>query len=417
MKPLSTTLAVLTLSICRPGMLPAQPSSDDKPPTTAAKSCPSRRFSKPGSFVLHDDGHLMFIRDWDVRRSRDGGLTWTDEEPFLPDGLDTSDLGMDAVLRLQSGRLAVIADEEKDPNDDNFVVNRLFCWTTDVDGKAWQGPFPMNPAGTEGLPYRNSLIQTSKGRLVLPVRLTHQAHSRIEADSMSMGTRDGEQFEVTEHARYPELDVTFCYLSDDEGKTWFRSKREIFVWKDEGRGGMWPMDEPCVVERKDGDLLLFGRTTLGRLYQCRSSDGGVRWSLPEPTELASSYSPCRVVRLPATGDLLCLWNQVSPAEIEAGYWRSRLSSAISRDDGATWESFRTVDVMGLEPAGRIVPEAPRMVRPADHIGEMPADYGNVDYPNFGFYEDQVLITYKRNLVWMSGRDRRLVIVPTQWFYE
>ena len=47
------------------------------------------------------------------------------------------------------------------------------------------------------------------------------------------------------------------------------------------------------------------------------------WSLPQPTELASSYSPCRLRTIPTAGDLLCVWNQVSGDEIRRGLRRSR----------------------------------------------------------------------------------------------
>ena len=63
------------------------------------------------------------------------------------------------------------------------------------------------------------------------------------------------------------------------------------------------------------------------------ADGGEQWELPRTTALASSHSPCRVVRLPESGDLLAIWNRVSGGEICRGSWRSRLACALSSDAG------------------------------------------------------------------------------------
>ena len=123
---------------------------------------------------------------------------------------------------------------------------------------------------------------------------------------------------------------------DDEGETWAQCDGKIYIWRQDGFGGMFPCDEPSIAPAGDGRLLMFMRTTLGVLYQSWSEDEGETWSMPEPTQLSSSYSPARLRAVPGTGDLVCVWNQVSAREIEAGGRRCRLSSAVSRDGGATW---------------------------------------------------------------------------------
>lgn len=126
---------------------------------------------------------------------------------------------------------------------------------------------------------------------------------------------------------------------------------------------MWPADEPCMVELSRGDLMMFFRTTLGRIYTLRSgpvdsairggpwnpderipvkAPSGVYWGNPQPTPLAAAYTPCRVRRIPSTGDLLIVWNQVSANEIRGSHSRCRMSSAVSKDDGQTWQHFRTI---------------------------------------------------------------------------
>jgi hypothetical protein len=147
----------------------------------------------------------------------------------------------------------------------------------------------------------------------------------------------------------------------------------------------------------------------------------VRFDYPQPTDLASSYSPCRIRRIPKTGDLLLFWNQVSGDEIRAGYRRGRLSTAISKDDGKTWQHFRTVDRVVLPPAGRVAPDAePAMARAFRYVGELPDDYGAVSYPNIGFHKDSVFLVWTRSVVKPRTGDvtgLRLRVLPLSWFYE
>ena len=44
-----------------------------------------------------------------------------------------------------------------------------------------------------------------------------------------------------------------------------------------------------------------------------------------------------------TGDLLVVWTQHSAEEMRRGLIRARLSSAISRTNGALWEFFQNVE--------------------------------------------------------------------------
>lgn len=72
------------------------------------------------------------------------------------------------------------------------------------------------------------------------------------------------------HAHFQEPDIAFVYYSDDEGQTWSRGEGGIMIWQQGGYGRMWPCDEPSVIETRAGELLLFCRTILGRIYTSRS---------------------------------------------------------------------------------------------------------------------------------------------------
>lgn len=351
-----------------------------------------------GSFVDHKDGQLMFISGGTVWYSADTGRTWSDLKSLnLPENIG----GVNCALRLNSGKLGV-------------YTGGYWCASSD-EGETWSEPSQMISGGS---PYYDTMIQTKSGRLILSVRTTAAGHEGMYEKASAYGLVNGERTQVEGHAQWPEMDYAWCYYSDDEGETWSRSDKEIVIWKDDGYGGMWPVDEPNIIELKDGRIMMFARTTLGRIYKVYSEDGGHRWWHPEPTDLASSYSPCRLRRIPSTGDLICVWNQVSADEIRNGCRRNRLSVAISRDDGDTWEHFKTIEATPpLEPVGRTEPEEPGMVRARRELGELNPDFATVSYPNIGFHGDEVLISYSWALLHPRQSRAKLRIYPVSWFYR
>jgi len=305
----------------------------------------------------------------------------------------------------------VIASSE-DRAASGVEVHRLLYWTCEDDLSDWFGPILVNDANSPGLAYSGgSLIQLSTGRLVLPVR--NFAVTDPEPYARATGTIEGRTIELTEHARVPEFETSYCWLSDDQGQTWFRSTHELFIWLDDGYGGSWAMDEPVVVECADGSLLMHARTVLGQLFRSRSADGE-HWSTPEATGLAASASPCQLLRLP-DASLLCVWNHVSAREIRAGAWRGRLSAARSIDHGQTWSSTRTIDTQGLPAREDLLENPIGLVRPAIDCGELPRNYGSVRYPTLAVVGDEVWLRYRRR-VWSPKRKNsdRFLRIPIDW---
>src|SRR5207247_8723344 len=142
--------------------------------------------------------------------------------------------------------------------------------------------------------------------------------------------------------------------------------------------------EPTSAETKDGRVLLVARSKTGRLVQSYSLDGGVMWHSVHPTELSSSQSPALLIRIPKTGDLLCVWNQVSAEEIRRGFLRGRLSSAVSTDSAMTWRHFKTLELQdGMEDVGQIAPQfpIPRRLVARPGLGQLPDGFAMFTYPN------------------------------------
>lgn len=387
-------------------------------------SCP---FQYP-SITEANNGDVLLMHGNRRVRSSDGGRTWSEPEEM--------GLGVSSAIRLASGKIGGHS-------------GMTFCVSED-DGNTWEKRGDIAASADlawtgRGVPNFDVLMQTKSGRIFLPVRGSAAASSLLARESAAQGIYHGAHKNMEAHAHRPEADYSFVYFSDDEGRTWKQSEGTVMIWKDKGFGGMWPADEPCAVELLNGDVMMFFRTTLGRVYTSRSgpvvnrellggawskpdapkdvinADPGVYWDYPEATELAGAYTPCRVRRMPTTGDLLLVWNQVSADEMRGGHSRGRMSCAISRDDGATWEHFRTIDRAVLAPAGRVAPEPePAMARALPWIGEVPDNWGHLDYPNVGFHKDTVIVVWGRAIPRpLGGRPSgwRLRVAPVSWFYE
>ena len=232
-------------------------------------------------------------------------------------------------------------------------------------------------------------------------------------------------------------------ISEDGGDTWRRSLGEISVhFSESGRDFAYAdFEEPAVVELRDGRLLCFGRTRLGEQYQSTSEDGGVTWGPAQPSGLAASYSPASLKTIPKTGDIVCVWNQVSGQEIADGLARMRMSCAVSKDDGKTWEHFKNLE--SLDDRTRIAPEETaadtqgemqaiqsrlaRKARPTqkDHAAEVRAryprrsGYKHVDYASTCFSsEGNVLIQYGvYGPIGEEPTGQKLVVRPIEWLYE
>ena len=132
----------------------------------------------------------------------------------------------------------------------------------------------------------------------------------------------------------------FCYFSDDDGATWRVSGTRIEL---PGHGA----EEPTIVPLESGSLLAVLRTSLGTLYKSYSHDRGDTWTSPVSTGLASPASCPLLKRFPGSGDLLLIWNNVYDPEhpdcVNGHGPRNPLTTAISRDEGETWQDLRNIE--------------------------------------------------------------------------
>ncbi len=316
------------------------------------------------------------------KTSADGGITWS--EPFRILENEGTECTMEVdFLRLPSGDLALFYCR-KNGGDDCRVMMRK----SRDDGKSWGEPKQLSDwRGYVGLTNSRSLV-TAEGRIILPF-----------------------WYSVLDIGSNPYYSVCQVLFSDDEGETWQLSRPPLAA--PDSRGGS---SEPAAVELSDGRLLLMLRNLSGRIWQSVSENGGYSWGRPEPTELATSQSPICLKRIPNTTDILVIWNQATAQELEWGLTRTRLSCAISSDDGKSWGHFKNLesldDLTRAEPAP--VGEPPKIGRPIWEAPIRPAGPLNCSYASCTFSGGNAVITYDFPAEFCS---LKLRVIPINWFYD
>ena len=365
----------------------------------------AHRFVGP---IQLEGGRLLAIdRTLEMIQSIDKGRTWTSIGPFRDAAgrvIIKGDVRAWNLLRLKSGEIAVTF-ETTPPSQGGGVgegTGTFFSRSRD-EGKTWLPPirvsWPRSPANPTWL------IQTRKGRLVLP-------NEYWRTQPMDRG-----------------LGVCTAFYSDDQGRTWQESRDSLWVWENGGRQ-QGSCEVPTVVETSDGRLLMFMRTSFQRIARSESRDGGQTWSPVKLTGLRSSNSESLLQQLPGSSELLCVWNQANKREIETGYYRARLTSAISKDNGKTWKNFRTVAMSpGQTHVTRIPATDPvsflKTPRPIPRQSEMLGEEFHMNRaPRVQVIGESAYLVYThRRYRYDGGKVKRTVnqmrlrVFPVSWFHS
>ena len=354
---------------------------------------------------------LLFVENRKMvgKYSADQGRTWS--EPQVLQTVDGQGIavgnivGHHSLLHLRSGKLGLVYGGPRTrPGRDGTVCFR----TSDDHGHTWSDPIHIDPHFAVS---RNQSARVlSTGRILVPVMKWISAYAGGESESESNN-----------------LCYSWVYYSDDEGQTWHASNSELLIMQQQGKAGCYNVEEPVVEELRDGTVLLYGRTEFGRPYESLSKDGGISWTPVRPVELASGYSPHTFARIPKTGDLLLVWNQVSAMESVSGLQRHRLSTAISQDEGSTWKPFRNLD--SLDDRTHIKPPSgtPQVYRAKKE--EQPTDRSayphapgvlRICYATVVVTDDEVAIAYDYGLggpgILNAGYATKIKIVSVDWLY-
>ncbi len=205
------------------------------------------------------------------------------------------------------------------------VGKRIAFWRTYISistdgGRTFSEPEELvkgDRSGGRG-PVKNKCLRLKSGRILAPAS--------------------------TEHTGW----ICFTDISDDDGKTWKKSKRVKTEYCpsiiNSGNGfstNKIPMIQPSLWETEPGTVHMFTRTAAGKIYRSDSTDSGETWCKAYPTDMPNNNSGLDLVKTP-DGNLYLVSNPVSENKGK----RSPLTLSVSRDGG---KSFELVTVLEDEP--------------------------------------------------------------------
>ena len=282
-----------------------------------------------GSFATLASGRILFIYsqfyggngDESPARlvkihSDDQGRTWSAPVTVVENTAGNNVMSV-SLLRLASGKLAMFYCIKN-----SWIDCRPHMRLSTDDGETWTDPKLIQQAPGYFVLNNDRVIQTSKGRLIVPLAF-HRSRGSDPHSSKSFDAR---------------AIATWLY-SDDEGTTWTESAS---WWAMPVRSGSG-LQEPGVVELADGSLFSWSRTDQGTQYGFRSTDAGKTFTPPEPTELKSPNGPASIKRLPGSSDLLAIFNDHSGQFPFPPKKRNPFVAALSTDGGKTWPQRKLIE--------------------------------------------------------------------------
>jgi endonuclease/exonuclease/phosphatase family metal-dependent hydrolase len=252
--------------------------------------------------------------DLAMRISADQGQTWSEDQIVVRRAEGCNVMSV-SLLRLADGRIALFYALKQSLQDCRSLM-RLSIDETPRFGPATEcitdevGYYVLN---------NDRVVQLDSGRLVMPVA----QHYRPGLEKPDWAG------------------LIMCYLSDDAGSTWRRS--QTVLNRPEPGVRRTTVQEPGVVQLRDGRLMMFCRTNAGSQYVAYSEDEGETWSQLQPSTLPSPLSPATIERIPWSGKLLCVWNDHSGRHPFPGGKRTPLCAAVSSDEGQTWTPSKILE--------------------------------------------------------------------------
>lgn len=240
-----------------------------------------------------------------LRRSRDGGMTWTDIETVvdLPPGESASDPSM--IVDEVTGEIFLFYNYmnlEEAPD-----IYRLYVTKSTDGGQTWSEPEEITsqitkPEWRDDFKFITSGrgIQTSSGTLL---------HTLVNLD-----------------------EGLHLFGSRDHGRSWFMIDTPIE-----------PADESKVVELADSTWMINSRVNSeeGMRYVHTSADQGKTWETRRAPELIDPGSNASIIRYTSAAEGYDQ-NRLLFANAKSAKRRENLTVRLSYDEGQTWTEGKTI---------------------------------------------------------------------------
>ena len=294
---------------------------------------PTKEFTRhsEGSFLRLNDGRIMFAysrftshngddapSDLVAVYSADEGETWSAARTLIKAEMyDTKNVMSVSLMRMANGDLGLFYIIKQTPAFNRIMLSRsrddgeTFYTHTECTSNERKAYYVLN---------NDRVIRLASGRILVPLALHHSTLSQDGAKG------------------YYEMRASnICLYSDDDGFTWNESPDLVFPTFTNTTTGL---QEPGIVEKKNGAIWAYARTDKMCQYEYFSVDGGLNWTLPQPSRFTSPTSPMLIKRDPYSGDLVAVWNPIpnynGKYTSRAGWGRTPIVYAVSKDDGLTW---------------------------------------------------------------------------------
>lgn len=261
-------------------------------------------------------------KDIVMKRSRDGGRTWSGSQVVVP---APGSEGINNPCPLIEGdtiHLFCINREKYGNRQHQQLMTR-----SDDDGATWAEAEDMGKRFENHdptfVPGPGVCVRMRSGRWVVP--------GNVRVKAAEAGVDD------------PEVDMvsfSIAAYSDDQGKTWRLGEKVGHVWSNESQA----------VELSDGSLMINCRIQNPKTERCRavavSKDGGETWcehfmarDLPDPV-CQGGFIRCDLPDTAQWDDPLLFSNLDS--QVRGGAGRYKMTVRLSCDGGRTWPFSRLV---------------------------------------------------------------------------
>ncbi len=216
---------------------------------------PGNPRNSEGAFLKLKDGRILFVYTHFTggagdhapahlasRSSGDGGLSWTTDSEMVLANEGGMNVMSVSLLRLAPDEIGLFYLRKNGTDD-----CRLYLRRSRDEARTWSEPTLCMDTPGYFVVNNDRVVLTRGGRLVVPAC----RHERTPAGKFKPG-------------------LALCFLSDDLGVTWSKGATEL-VAPESSRSGL---QEPGVVELKDGRLMMLCRTDQGSQFRSYSRDVG-----------------------------------------------------------------------------------------------------------------------------------------------
>lgn len=287
-----------------------------------------------GSFIRLNDGAIMFAYtefigdDWEddanahmvALTSYDDGETWCNKRVLFEKPSGSLNIMSLSLIRMNNGDIGAFYIIKNSDGTDKIILTR-----SADEGITWSEPvncFDCLEIQDYYVINNDRVLKTKNGRIILPI-----ARHTV----------------LTEHKEFMPGVICFV-ISDDDGKTWYKTDSEFKCPFPDNIDGY---EEPGLYELPDGKLWCYIRTGIGFQFEMFSDDGGINWSTPEPNMFFSSA--CSPMLVKDCGKFtVAVFNPVSEHLLREDcepWGRTPFVIAVSTDKG---KSFKKENVFFLE---------------------------------------------------------------------